>query len=137
MRSHQARTLSRRSSRSPVSSVTSFALLLGYVIPHVLTTVRSDLAEFLLRGVEDSAYDRQAVAVATPGARLPGPPRPPVLLGGAAAVALLGIALRSRRIRTFSAAARPSSDGSHRTASRVLRVQPVEQRLRQVTGSTG
>ena len=63
----------------------------GYVIPGELATVRADLAAFLVGALADSRWERQAVAVATPGARAATTNPVPPLMGAAAGVAALGL----------------------------------------------
>jgi hypothetical protein len=41
----------------------------GYVVPGEHTTMRADLADFLVRALDDPLWEHQAVAIASPGAQ--------------------------------------------------------------------
>ena len=78
----------------------SYLVERGYVVPGEHTTVRADLAEFLVRALEEPEWEQQGVAIVSPGTqRSTRSNRLPFAAAGLAVAAGLGIGWRLSRGR--------------------------------------
>jgi len=69
MRSALRWTIVRPSRLVNAAATGSYRVEPGFVVPGEHATVRADLADFLVKAVADPQWERQAVAMASPGAR--------------------------------------------------------------------
>jgi hypothetical protein len=72
MRSPRRWTIARPGRLVNAAATGSYRVEPGYVVPGEHTTVRADLADFLVRALAHPHWEHQAVAIASPGAQRAG-----------------------------------------------------------------